>query len=65
MSLTEAVALVILFTTPLAIIVFLMSFLVTMGKGRWDTRFTRFCDRAMVPAGLLSVLLILVTLRFF
>ncbi len=65
MTAIETLALLVLFATPLAILVFLTAFLVWMGKGRWDTWFTRACDRAMVPAGCLSVLLILVSLRYF
>ncbi len=65
MSALEGLALLVLFATPLSILVFLTAFLVNMGKGRWDTWFTRLCDRAMVPAGLFSILLILVGLRYF
>ncbi|SPJ22899.1 hypothetical protein [Palleronia abyssalis] len=51
--------------TPLAMLLFLTSFLVWMGQGTRDTWFTRFCDRAVVPSGIAVLLLVAATLRWF
>ena len=51
--------------TPLSILSFLTCFLVWMGQGRHDTRFTRLCDRMMVPSGIAGIVCMLLTLRFF
>ena len=64
-STLQAVALALIGLTPLVVLVFLMSFLVWLGQGRYDNRFTRFCDAAMVPSGLTAVALVLITLIFF
>lgn len=52
-------------STPLLILLFLMCFLVWMGQGRYDNRFTRFCDAMLVPAGVLVVISVVLTLRYF
>lgn len=60
-----AIARGLVILTPLAILLFLTCFLVWIGQGRYDNRFTRFCEQAMVPSGLGAVVMILVSLRYF
>ena len=61
----QSMALALIGLTPVVVLVFLTSFLVWLGQGRYDNRFTRFCDAAVLPSGLTAVLLVLVTLIFF
>lgn len=60
-----AFAWLLLVGTPLAILSFLVCFLVWMGQGRHDTWFTRACDRLMVPSGIAVFVCLFLTLRYF
>jgi hypothetical protein len=51
--------------TPLTVVLFLTCFLVTMCKGSHDTAFTRFCDRAQLPAFGAVFACLFLTLRYF
>ena len=51
--------------TPLAALTFLTAFLVNIAKGRHDTAFTRFCDRAQLPAFAVTLVCMVLTLRYF
>ncbi|PWJ12473.1 hypothetical protein [Jannaschia seohaensis] len=51
--------------TPLAAVLALTVFLVSMGRGSHSGRFVRFCDRAQVPAFGLVIVCVLLTLRYF
>ncbi|TFL20232.1 hypothetical protein [Jannaschia formosa] len=51
--------------TPLAVLFFLTVFLVSMGRGSHSGRFVRFCDRAQLPALVLVVTCVILTVRYF
>ncbi|WP_371157750.1 hypothetical protein [Jannaschia sp. 2305UL9-9] len=55
----------LLIGTPVFAVLFLTCFLVNMGQWGAETAFTRFCQKAQLPAFGLCLICAVLTLRYF